>query len=276
MAQPKHAMEIFEVLDKSNCRDCGEKTCLAFASAVFNGLKKIDECPKLDQETIERFSADSGGGAPNAVEENRDAYLNELKRRVADIDLAEAARRTGGEFDGNKLTLKILGRNFSVDVNGKLYADIHINPWVASPFLNYVLYTKGLPVSGDWRSFRELKEGAERYPLFQKRCEEPMKRLADVYTDLFDDMVRLFNGKQVDQQFQSDISVALHPLPRVPIMVCYWLPDEGLDSSLNLFFDRTADENLDIGSVFSLGAGLAQMFEKIAVRHGVSREALGG
>lgn len=95
-----------------------------------------------------------------------------------------------------------------------------------------------------------------------------MKRIADQYTDLFDDMVHIFNGKQVEEQFESDISVVLHPLPKVPIMVCYWAPEEGLGSSLNIFFDSTADENLDIGSLFSLGAGLTQMFEKLAQRHG--------
>ena len=95
-----------------------------------------------------------------------------------------------------------------------------------------------------------------------------MKRVADTYTDLFDDMVHIFNGKQVEKQFKSDISVVLHPLPAVPIMICYWLPEDGLESSLNVFFDETADKNLDVGSVFSLGVGLAQMFGKLALRHG--------
>jgi CO dehydrogenase/acetyl-CoA synthase gamma subunit (corrinoid Fe-S protein) len=49
-------MEIFQLLDKSNCRECGEKTCLAFAGAVFQGKRKIADCPKLERETIERFS----------------------------------------------------------------------------------------------------------------------------------------------------------------------------------------------------------------------------
>jgi hypothetical protein len=42
-------------------------------------------------------------------------------------------------------------------------------------------------------------------------------------------------------------------------------------SNFPIFFDETADENLDIGSVFTLGAGLAQIFAKIALRHGVPR-----
>jgi len=266
MTRPKHAMEIFELLDKSNCRECGEKTCLAFAGAVFQGKRKIAECPKLDRQIIERFSGD--GQKPNSGFQEGADYLEKLKNEIAVLDLAVAAKRVGAKFSADKLTLKVMGKDFSVDAKGNLSADIHINPWVAVPFLSFVLYGKGLPVSGNWVTFRELKDGKERYALFQKRCEQAMKRVADIYTDLFDDMVHLLNARRVEKQFESDISVVLHPLPAVPIMICYWLPEDGIESSLNVFFDETADKNLDVGSVFSLGVGLAQMFGKIALRHG--------
>lgn len=54
--------------------------------------------------------------------------------------------------------------------------------------------------------------------------------MADVYTPLFDDIVHIFGGKQVDKQFKSDISVALYPLPKFPVMIYYWLPEDGMDS----------------------------------------------
>lgn len=266
MPKPRHAMEIFQLLDKSNCRECGEKTCLAFAGAVFQGKRGIGECPRLSRETVERFSAAPDGR--DTIEENRDQHLETLKNNVARIDLAAAAKRAGGRYAEGRLTLKVLGKDFSVDNNGQLATDIHVNPWIGVPFLNYVLSGRGLAVCGRWLSFRELKDGAARYPLFQKRCEVPIKRVADAHTDFFDDLVHLFNGRQVAREFQSDISVVLHPLPKVPLMVCYWRPEEGLASSLNVFFDETANDNLDIGSLFSLGAGLAQMFEKLALRHG--------
>jgi len=266
MPRPKNAMEIFNLLDKSNCRDCGEKTCLAFAGAVFQGRRRIDECPKLDEETVQTYS---GGAEPaNPAEAERQAYMDSLRAKVSDLDFSEAARRTGGRLDNGRLTVKILGKDFSVDKEGRLYADIHVNPWVAAPFLSYVLYGAGKTPTGDWVPFRELDGGKERNPLFQKRCEEPMKQLADQFPDFFGDIVHMFSGKQVEEAFESDVSVVLHPLPKVPIMICYWKPAEGLGSSLNLFFDRTADDNLDCGSVFSLGAGLSQMFTKLAQRHG--------
>ncbi|MFZ0613448.1 MAG: DUF3786 domain-containing protein [Desulfobacterales bacterium] len=273
MTKPRNAMEIFRLLDKSNCRQCGEKTCLAFAGAVYTGRRELADCPRLAPEALACCAAESE--VENLAEQNRDAYLAELKNEVAATDLAEAAARSGGTVANGVLTLKVLGKNFSVDEKGNLRADIHINPWVTVPFLSYVLQGQGRPVSGNWVSFRDLKEGRERYPLFQKRCEEPMKQVADVYPGLFDDLVHIFSGRQVAEQFEADISVVLLPLPRVPLMICYWKPEDGLASSLNLYFDQTADNNLDIGSLFSLGAGLAQMFANLARRHGFSEKLRG-
>ena len=118
MPRPKNAMEIFQLLDKSNCRECGEKTCLAFAGAVFTGQKQLGQCPKLDGETIARF----GGGSAkrSAIEQERDEGLQKLQAKVAAIDLAAAAERIGADFAGDRLTLKVLGKNFSVDTRGKL------------------------------------------------------------------------------------------------------------------------------------------------------------
>jgi hypothetical protein len=266
MSSPKNAMEIYQHLDKSNCRECGEKTCLAFAGSVYTGHRNITACPRLDQEVIQRLSGESS--KQKTVEESRYEYLETLKKEISNIDLAGAAKKIGADFKNGKLKLKILGKDFSVDAKGQLSTSIHVNAWVAVPFLNYILTGKGLSPSGNWKSFRELKDGKEFYPLFRKRCEQPIKRIADGYTDLFDDLVHIFSGQQVKEQFEADISVVLHPLPKVPIMLCYWLPEEGLASSLNLFFDDTADKNLHINAIYTLGAGLAQMFEKISLRHG--------
>ena len=77
MPKPKNAMEIFRLLDKSNCQECGRKTCLAFAGAVFMSQKRLDECPKLDKATIERFCGKDEN--QNTIEQNRDEYLEKLK-----------------------------------------------------------------------------------------------------------------------------------------------------------------------------------------------------
>ena len=66
----------------------------------------------------------------------------------------------------------------------------------------------------------------------------------------------------------SDIGVVLHVLPKVPILICYWKAEEGMNSDLHVFFDQTASANLGVDALYSVAVGLTQMFKKIAVRHG--------
>lgn len=265
MAELKNVMDVFKLLDKSNCRECNAPTCLAFAAAVLKGDRQLDECPRLDREIIERYGVKSE--APTLAQESDDA-IEQLKKEVAKIDLAEAAGRLGTEHSNDKLTIKILGKDFSVDFEGNITTDIHVHSWVAIPALSYILEGKGVPPSGKWVPLRELKNGKKWGPLFGQRCEKPLKKLADTYTDLFEDMIRLFNGKEVERHYQSDISLVLHPLPKLPILICYWKPEEELESELNVFFDATAEENLNIESIYTLGTGLVVMFEKLSLRHG--------
>ncbi len=263
----KNVMQVFTLLDKSNCRKCGEKTCLAFAAAVFKGEKDISACPLLSEEIVALYSSEKG---KRPGSEDAAAQLDELLDTVKRIDFGEAAVRTGGTFHDGRLSIKILGKDFSVNRQGEFFSNIHVNPWVTVPFLSYVINCRGESLSGEWVSLRELDGGMERYPLFKKRCEEGMKRIADVYTDLFDDMVHLFQGHQVESRFDADISVVLPVFPRVPLLICYWSAEEGMESSLNIFFDRSIAYNLGAESAFSLGSGLTQMFEKLALQHGFS------
>jgi hypothetical protein len=266
MAQFQNAMEVFKLLDKSNCRKCNEVTCLAFAAAVFKGTRQLSECPSLDPEVIAQHS--DGNNQRRTLEQEGQEAINNLQEKIEQIDLNQAASRLGGSYANGKLTLKILGKDFSLDSKGQIYTDIHVHTWVAIPTLSYILSGKGLSTSGNWVPLRELEGGQDWYRLFGQRCEKPLKKVADTYPDLFEDMVHLFNARQVGRHFESDISVVLYPLPKIPILICYWKPEEGLESDLHLFFDDTAADNLNIEALYTLGAGLAQMFERIALRHG--------
>lgn len=265
MAKIQNPMEIFKLLDKSNCRKCNEATCLAFSVAVFQGARELSECPVLAPEIVGRYT---GSEQVTTMEQEAEETMAGLQQEIEKIDLSEAASRIGGIYANGKLTLKIMGKDFSVDDKGDISTDIHVHQWVAGPVLNYILNDEEGRVTGNWVPLRELKGGKDWYRLFGQRCEKPLKKVADTYTDFFDDMVHLFSGHQVDRHFESDISVVLHPLPNLPVLICYWKPEDGLESDLHLFFDEAAEDNLNIESIYTLGAGLALMFEKLAHRHG--------
>lgn len=265
MPKTKSPIEILKLLNKSNCGECNEATCLAFASKVFKGQKSLSECPHVGQEVLMGFGDEPRDLKP--VEEDQESVFDRLKERLCAIDLAAAAKRLNTQFKDGILTLKVCGKNFSVDSKGSFSSEIHIHSWLTLPVINYILEGEGVEPSGKWVPFRELKGGKDWVRFFEHRCEKPMKKVADSYPDFFADMLHIFAGKQVERQFDSDISLVLYPLPKVPILICYWRPEDGLESDFHLFFDSTVENNLNIDSIYLLTNGLANMFEKIALRH---------
>ena len=189
----------------------------------------------------------------------------DLSPSRAEVIGAENSCATG------KMTIKCLSKEFEIDSEGNLTSECHTHAWFAIPLLNYLLFGAGKNPEGEWVPFRELKHGAAWNPLFEQRCEKPLKKVADTHPELFESLVNIFRGKRTDANIPSyakaDVSVILLPFPKVPILICYWGPEDELESELHLFFDRTAEENLNIEHIFSLGAGLAGMLEKIMLKH---------
>jgi len=49
-------IQIFKVTPKTNCKECGNATCMAFAMKVAQGAIALEKCPYLDPSVIEELS----------------------------------------------------------------------------------------------------------------------------------------------------------------------------------------------------------------------------
>ncbi|MCD6203336.1 MAG: hypothetical protein J7I99_03130, partial [Methanophagales archaeon] len=43
-------LDLYAYLPKTNCGECGERTCMAFAMKVLNEGKKLSDCPVLAED----------------------------------------------------------------------------------------------------------------------------------------------------------------------------------------------------------------------------------
>ena len=265
MSQLDNPLQIYKLLPKSNCKLCGVATCLAFAAAVIKSEKSINECPHLESTIIEELKGKII--RQPTPEEQLKQILDPLKREIGTIDFSASLKRLGATLSGDKLTIKCLGKDFTVNSEGDFISECHNNVWVTVPLLNYIIYSAGTDLTGKWVPFRELSNETIWDSYFEHRFEKPLKQLTDIHPDLIEDMIYIFSGKQVENSFSSDISLVLHPLPKVPILICYSKPKEDLESKLNVFFDSTAEYNLNIDSIYRLCVGLLVMFQKITSRH---------
>lgn len=266
MSQLNNPLDIYKLLPKSNCRLCQAPTCLAFADAVIKGQKGLGDCPHLEKSIVKRFDVKVERRIP--YEQQQEQLLEQMKREMAAIDFSSSAKRLGASLSGEKLKIRCLGKDFFIDPKGNITSDCHTNTWIKLPLLDYILTCSGKNITGEWVPFRELKNGMTWIPLFEPLCEKPLKHIMDTYTDLVETILHVFGGKPATINYSSDISLILYPLPRIPILFCYLKPEDELESKLNVFFDATAEDNLNIRSVFGITAGLVRMFEKITHRHG--------
>jgi hypothetical protein len=265
MVSLKTPLDIYKLLPKSNCGQCGIATCMAFAAAVIRQEKQLAECPHLDAEILGQYD---GNIEPQVnIEKIQERTFKDLQEQVKTFDIVSRAELLGARSTGRTIVVSCLGRDFEVDAQGRVMSSCHSHAWFSIPLLTYVLTSKGSAVSGRWVPLRELEKGAMWAPLFERRCEAPLKRIADAHAELFEDLISMFSGTSAPQQFSSDISVVLYPLPKVPILICYWKPEDGMGSKLHVFFDDTAEQNLTMDSLFTLGTGLVRMLEKIMHTH---------
>lgn len=265
MSRIKTPLEVYALLPKTNCGECGVSTCMAFAAAIIKHEKRPADCPHLDEDAGTRL--DGSVEQQVTLERIQEKTLEDLKKKIAEIDLPSRAELLGARSTGKALVVNCLGKDFEIDGQGRVMSQCHTHAWFSIPLLTYVLFSKGEEVAGRWVPFRELESGKTWNPLFERRCEQPLKHLADAHDELFEDLIGMFSGISSFNAFSSDISVVLYPLPKVPVLVCYWRPEEDLESRLHLFFDDTAEKNLPIEALFTLGTGIVRMLEKITHKH---------
>lgn len=260
---PRTPLEIYKLLPQTNCGQCFLPSCLAFSAAVIADRKKLNDCPFMSREQS-RLSVDRR--QTEGTEDDQAAFMVKLKAKMATVNLSHVAPLIGGSMLGDRIVINSLGKDFIIDSQGNIASDCHIIPWVQAPLLACITNETHSDISGRWISFREINGGIEWQGLFSSRCETPLRKLADENQGLLGDLIDLFMGKTIDW-YQADIALILHPLPKVPILICYQAPEDDLESVLTIFFDECCPKNLHIKSIFTLCSGLVQMFSKIAERH---------
>jgi hypothetical protein len=230
---------------------------------VIHGEKKITDCPYLNREVIQELDKRI---VKRDDQREMDVLTEALKKEVLKTDFRSVAGGIGAEYIDGRLRVRCLGKEFLVDNEGNVESVVHINKWVTVPLLKYITMGGNAPLSGTWVSFEELKKASTVTQYFNRRCEEPLRQLAESHTDIFFDLLTIFGATSVEG-FPADYSRIIYPLPKLPFLILYWRPEDQFESKLKLLLDSTADTYLDIEFIIALGRGIVEMFKRILSRH---------
>ncbi len=260
-----------KVLPRTNCRDCGHPTCLAFASMVVSEKLPLAKCPHLSPETVARYQpildAQHAEGRWTKKDMAADA-LQWARERSADMRLEDLPGRIGGRLvrtaDGQPaLELPYFTETVVIRPDGIQKKDgTALNRWEQVFIYNHLAQGGSALPAEDWRGFEQIPNTVSKIKSMQRHVEAPLVARFRGRLQALAEAARSLGARDVTGQVGSaDAAFQFQPLPRIPLLLLFWdeAPADGLAAGVKLLFDATITEHLDIESILFLSERLRQL-----------------
>lgn len=255
-------IEIYKKLPGTNCGECGEATCMAFALKVQSAQRKMPECPYVKLENEESIEQES----VVTMENNYKRVSKELEEEVKSVDLKEAADAIGGDYEnrdgGGVIKLKMMNKEYEVRNEGLFDNDAYCqHSWSKIIIYDYVRRKGNEPLTGNWVSMGHFPDAASHSKAFQKNAED---KISEKFNSDLNGLVSRCNemeGTETSGKLKADYVCSFDLLPRIPMYMCFWEADDEYSASCKLYVDRNADAYIDIEYL----AYLLEWFVKIFV-----------
>jgi hypothetical protein len=244
---------------KSNCRECGFPTCLAFAAAVCATGVDIGKCQYIDRDGLEIEVA--GVELEEASRERDLALVEHLKGKVAGYDLAELAPKIGAGFRDGAIHFMYLGQQVVLGKEGiSLAGKEPEDPRDQILLYNYAHSGGGRQPDDEWIGMESLPNSIAKVRTLATYCEAPLTRLftGRRFRDLDDGIARA-GGQGVDDQ-TADLALQFQVLPFIPQRVLFWEEEveEGFEAKVKILYDHNVLDFLDIESLIFSSERLAE------------------
>lgn len=121
--------------------------------------------------------------------------------------------------------------------------------------LYYLITADDTPLTNTWVSFADLPNGRMYNRAFQGYSGDEVAKSFGSDLEGFKQACSVVGGKEISV---GDGSFNFQALPRVPLLVTYWLGDEDFPSSCKILFDESVHHYLPIDVCPVLGGMLAR------------------
>ncbi len=257
-----------DVLPKTNCKDCGFPTCLAFAGMVVSEQHPLANCPHIASEVLERCQGELDEQYASGKWLKRDMAQDALewaKERAASMRIEDLPERIGGKLirinDHSALELPyftdaiIITKENIAKKNGS-----DLTRWEKVFIYNHMAQGgRSLP-TGQWKGFKEFPNTVSKIKSMVEHVEKP---LVAKYSGKLDTLrtaaIRIGGKDQTGKSESADLAILFEPLPRIPVTLLFWDQEEGFEARAKLLFDETIVEHLDIESIVFLSERLEQL-----------------
>jgi hypothetical protein len=195
-----------------------------------------------------------------AVETQREAFLadkvEELRTALRSRDPNQIAARSGSsysEIDHARGEVRVPFWGVDHVLSFPELTAESLSTFQQALLFYYLLTADGTPASGKWVSFADLPDGRMYVRAFQGYTGDEAVRHFGNSLDAFRRACLECGGAPVEI---GDASYVFQALPRVSLMVTYWLGDDEFPSSCKILFDSSASHYLPIDASALLGSAL--------------------
>ena len=184
-------------------------------------------------------------------------YKDQL-RELAEINLTERARVLKLEMRSDSLVIPFFGRQHFISQQGVIDFDGNApTPAVATVLLNYTLRNTMIPPANPEKiSFRDFKGAG---PLVVSFANNTHHLIASTFAGRLEDLgaaCRNFFGMPDVDTVSSDLFMRFQALPGVPQYLSFNDQDDDFPADSHLLFQRSAENYLNLKSLFVLGTFL--------------------
>lgn len=179
------------------------------------------------------------------------------RKNFASKNPAEMASNSGAVYRPELSIITLQSLRQSIDVHfpdGKVvFSDSDLSPvwpWQLI-ILNYLYRADNTAVSNRLISYRELEGGGLFFPTFVRYSIEPLTR---AFSNQPPEQIERACFKLADNiERKNCISAVFSFLPRFPVTVQIWPPDEEVGGSTNILFDASANHYLHTEDISAVG-----------------------
>ncbi len=184
-----------------------------------------------------------------AFEEMRKYAVDCLRQRSPE----EIADCTGAEYIKEEGILKISSLGQRIEIKPPEYElSPPLEDWHHLVLLHYLYMADGTPLSGEWISFGELKDGLIRGTKFDRTVDEQLgKFLGDLELQEVQRICRSLGGEI--RQSKADLCTVIPFLPYYPVMLNVWSADDEFHGTARMLADKSADHYLTVEDAVTLG-----------------------
>ena len=259
-----------DILPKTNCRDCGFSTCLAFASMVVSEQHPIQNCPHLSPEVMaacEKELAEQYAAGKWLKRDMKADALKWAKERSASMKIEDLPARIGGRLmkkDGQPaLELPYFNEHIIITPDRITKSDGSALTRYEQVFIHIHMAQGGSArPTGKWRNLVEIPNTVSKVKSMVEHVEKPLIEKFQGNADSLRKAALAIGGIDRHDEFPtSDVTILFTPLPRVPVMLMFWdaADGDGFEAEAKLSFDDTITQHLDIESIMFLSERLREM-----------------